>query len=85
MKTAGTLVKRKAEKLMLLTVMFFSTIIAFAQDATKPLDVDVTTKETTTTTTTEEWFTNPLYWVIGAILLIILVAVVARGGNRSTN
>lgn len=85
MKTTETLVKRKFEKLMLLTIMFFSTVIAFAQDATKPLDVDVTTKETTTTTTTEEWFTNPLYWIIGAVLLIILVAVVARGNNRSAN
>ncbi len=86
MKTTGTLIKRKFEKLMLLTVMLFSTVIAFAQDATKPLDVDVTTTETTTTTTTEEWFTNPLYWIIGAVLLIILIAVVARGnGNRSSN
>lgn len=78
MKTT-TLVKRKFEKLTLLTVMFFASVLAFAQDATPK--VDVTTTETTTTTT-EEWFTNPLYWIIGALLLIALIAVVARG-NRS--
>lgn len=85
MKTTGTLIKRKFEKLMLLCVMFFSTVIAFAQDAGKTADVDITTTEKTTTTTTEEWFTNPLYWIIGAVLLIILIAVVARGNGSRSN
>ncbi|MBW8358819.1 MAG: hypothetical protein K0M63_03340 [Weeksellaceae bacterium] len=76
-------VKRRFEKLFLLTIMFFSSVIAFAQDATKSADVDITTSETTTTTTTEEWFTNPLYWVIGALVLIVVIALIARGNNRT--
>lgn len=74
-----TFIQSKFERVALLLVMLFSSIVAFAQDATKTIDVNTST---TTTTTTEEWYTNPLYWVIGAILLIILVAVAARGGNR---
>lgn len=81
MKTAA-IVKRNFERLALLTVMFFASVIAFAQETTTP-KVDVNTTETTTTTTTEEWFTNPLYWIIGALLLIALIAVVARGNRRS--
>lgn len=80
MKTTN-IIKRRSEKLFLLTIMFFSSILAFAQDAA---DVDITTSETTTTTTTEEWFTNPLYWVVGALVLIVIIALVARG-NRTND
>lgn len=72
--------KARFEKLVLLVVMFFSSVVAFAQEATAPT-VNVTTKSTTTTTT-EEWYTNPLYWVLGALLLITLIAIVARGNKR---
>lgn len=76
-----TLLSNKFEKVAMLMIMLFSSIAAFAQDATKTVGVNTST---TTTTTTEEWYTNPLYWIIGAVLLIILVAVVARGnGNKS--
>lgn len=80
MTTNTALIKRKLEKLTLLVIMFFSSAFAFAQDATKTIDVNTST---TTTTTTEEWYTNPLYWVIGALLLIALIAVVARGNKRA--
>lgn len=74
-------ITKKIEKLGLFLLTIFFTVFAFAQDASKPADlnVDVTT---TKTTTTEEWFTNPMYWVIGALLLIILIAVIARGSGR---
>ncbi len=77
MKTSSILIKRKFEKLSLLTVLFFASLFAFAQETTEPLDVDITTTKTTTTTT--EWMSNPLYWIIGALVLIILIAVIARG------
>ena len=70
---------KNIEKIALLAVMFFSSIVALAQNSTPSVDV---TTNTTSTTTTEEWFTNPLYWVVGALLLIILIAVVARGGKK---
>ena len=63
-------ITRRFEKLALLIIMFFSSIVAFAQEATKPVNVDVTTTKTTTTTT-EEWMTNPLYWVIGAVAAVV--------------
>ena len=76
-------IKRRFEKTVLLIIMFFSSVIALAQDATKPVDVDVTTTETTRTTTTEEWVSNPLYWVIGALVLILIIALVARGNRNN--
>lgn len=75
-------ITQKFERTALLVIMFFSSVLAFAQDATKPADVNVTTTETTSTTTTEEWVSNPLYWVIGALVLILIIAMVARGNRR---
>lgn len=79
MKT--NLVKHQLERFGILVLTFFFSVMAYAQDATPDLNVDVTK---TTTTTTEEWYTNPLYWVVGALLLIILIAVVARGNRDRT-
>ena len=67
------------EKFGIFMLTFFFSVVAFAQDKTPALDVDVTT---TKTTTTEEWFTNPLYWVIGGLFVIILIAIIARGNKR---
>lgn len=69
----------RVEKFGIFMMTFFLSVMAFAQEKTPDLNVDVTT---TKTTTTEEWFTNPLYWVVGALLLIILVAVIARGNKK---
>ncbi len=71
--------KNRVEKFGIFMLTFFFSVVAFAQDTTPDLNVDVTT---TKTTSTEEWFTNPLYWVVGALLLIILIAVIARGNKR---
>lgn len=69
------------EKLGLLVIMLYASILSFAQDAAK--NVDVATTETTTTTTTEEWVSNPLYWVLGALVLIIIIALITRGNKRA--
>ena len=69
----------RLEKFGIFMLTFFFSVVAFAQDTTPALDVDVTT---TKTTTTEEWFTNPLYWVIGGLFVIILIAIIARGNKR---
>lgn len=71
-----SLLKRKSEKLVLLTIMLLSSIAAFAQDSIS------ITETTTTSTTTEEWMANPLYWVIGALLLIVLIAFIVRSNSR---
>ena len=72
----------KLEKLGIMILTFFFSVMAFAQDATKSPDLNVDVTTTKTTSTTEEWFTNPLYWVIGALVLIIIVALAARGGGK---
>lgn len=75
------LITKKAEQFAMFVMTMFLSFLAFAQNSTPDMKVDVT-NVTKTTTTTEEWYTNPLYWVIGALLLIILIAVAARGGKR---
>ncbi len=77
MKT--TLFSNRFEKLGVLLLTFFMSVITFAQETTAPA-VDITT--TTTQTTTEEWYTNPIYWVIGALIFIVIIAIVARGNGR---
>ena len=72
----------KLEKLGIMLLTFFFSVMAFAQDATKSPDLNVDVTTTKTTSTTEEWFTNPLYWVIGALVLIIIIALAARGGGK---
>ncbi|HAI81186.1 MAG TPA: hypothetical protein DCL65_09180 [Chryseobacterium sp.] len=72
----------KLEKLGIMILTFFFSVMAFAQDATKSPDLNVDVTTTKTTSTTEEWFTNPLYWVIGALVLIIIIALAARGGGK---
>ena len=47
----------RLEKFGIFMLTFFFSVVAFAQDKTPDLNVDVTT---TKTTTTEEWFTNPI-------------------------
>lgn len=69
----------RLEKFGIFMLTFFFSVVAFGQDKTPDLNVDVTT---TKTTTTEEWFTNPLYWVIGGLFVIILIAIIARGNKR---
>lgn len=81
MKTSVYL-SRKIERVALLVIMFFTSVLAIAQTTTTP-DVNVTTTESTTTTTSEEWVSNPLYWVIGALVLIAIIAMVARGNRRA--
>ena len=75
-----TLFSNKIEKLGILLLTFFMSVIIFAQETTAPA-VDVSTT-TTQTTTTEEWYTNPIYWVIGALVFIVIIAIVARGNGR---
>ena len=77
MKTTN-FIKRRYEKLTLLIIMLFCSIVAFAQEATETVQQSVTTS-----TTTEEWVTNPLYWVIGALVLIVIIALVARSGRKN--
>ncbi|MBV2165064.1 MAG: hypothetical protein KUL76_00850 [Kaistella sp.] len=72
----------KLEKLGIMILTFFFSVMAFAQDATKSPDLNVDVTTTKTTSTTEEWFTNPIYWVIGALVLIIIIALAARGGGK---
>lgn len=77
MKTINS-ITANLQRIVLVAIMFLSSIVALAQDAV-PQSVEVTK---TTTTTTEEWTSNPVYWALGAIVLIIIIALLTRGRRR---
>lgn len=60
--------------------LFFSAL-AFAQDSTPDLDVDVDVTKPGDAMG-GDWMSNPLVWVIGALVLIVIIALVARGNNN---
>lgn len=72
-------ITKKTEQLALFIMTMLFSVVAFAQNSTPDMNVDVTR----TTTTTEVWYGNPLYWVIGAVLLIALIALARRGNKRN--
>jgi len=66
-----------AYKFLLVFILSFVQVLAFAQDSTSTS----TTRTTTTTTTT--WYTQPWVWVVGGIVLLIILIALFRG-NSST-
>ncbi len=78
MQTTNNFLKL-TEKISIFLMTIFFSVVAFAQEKTPDLKVDVNTTKSTTTT---DWYTNPIYWVIGAVVLIIIVALISRGGGK---
>lgn len=72
------------QKLLPMAALFFVNVIAFAQEKSPDLKVDVDVNKGTTTEMGGDWMSNPLVWVIGALLLILIIALVARGGGKNS-
>lgn len=63
-------------KFMLFVVTLFTSMISFAQEGTKDVDVDISTDSGGT------FWTSPWVWVIGAAIFILLLVALLRGGGR---
>ncbi|MDB5247703.1 MAG: hypothetical protein JWQ40_2097 [Segetibacter sp.] len=64
-------------KVFLTLFSLFLSVIVFAQDATKKIDVDINTNS-------GGFFGSPWIWVVGiAVFVLLLVALLRGNGRRS--
>jgi len=63
-------------KLLLSTLMLFSSILAFAQD--KKVDVDINVNKGNQS----QWYTQPWVWIVGGAVFILLIVALTRGGKK---
>jgi hypothetical protein len=52
------------------------SVLAYAQEAEKKIDVNINTNES------GNWYTSPWVWVVGAAVFILLLVALTRGGTR---
>lgn len=65
-------------KVILTVFSFFLSIYAFAQDATKKVEIDIDTNSG------NGFFGSPWIWVVGiAVFILLLVALLRGNGRRS--
>jgi len=63
-------------KLLLSTLLLFSSMLAFAQD--KKVDVDINVGKDNHS----QWYTQPWVWIVGGAVFIILIVALTRGGRK---
>ncbi|MBA2499102.1 MAG: hypothetical protein H0V30_05195 [Chitinophagaceae bacterium] len=68
------------KKFTLVLFTLFISVITFAQDDTKKVDVDISTDSGGDT-----FWASPWVWIVGgAIFILLLVALLRGGGRRDT-
>lgn len=80
METSITSVKpaRLMQKIMLFVMSILVSIVTFAKDATKKVDVDISTDNGGGS----NFFASPWVWVVGIAVFILLLVALLRGGGR---
>jgi len=58
-------------------VMTFLNVVAFAQEKSMDINVDVNKGGG------NQWYANPWAWIIGAAIFILLLVAIVRGGRTS--
>jgi hypothetical protein len=62
-----------------LMLMMFINIVAFAQEKTVDVNVDVNKGGEA------GWYANPWIWIVGAAVFILLLVAIVRGGSRTSD
>ncbi|RYZ24435.1 MAG: hypothetical protein EOO16_00710 [Chitinophagaceae bacterium] len=65
------------KKMYLSVALAFMSALAFAQEGTKSVDVNINTNKGS-----DAWYTNPIVWVVGAAVFILLLVALSRGRSR---
>ncbi len=65
-------------KIALLLFTLMISFVAFAQDETKKVDVDISTDKGGG----GNFFASPWVWVVGIAVFILLLVALMRGGSR---
>jgi cell division protein FtsW (lipid II flippase) len=63
-------------RIVLSTLLLFSSILAFAQDKKVDVDIDVNKGNQS------QWYTQPWVWIVGGAVFIILIVALTRGGRK---
>jgi hypothetical protein len=61
-----------------LIIMLFSSVVLFAQDDTKKVDVNINAKSD------GGFLNNPVVWIIGGAVFILLLVALMRNNSKST-
>jgi hypothetical protein len=67
------------KKVYLSVMIALFSIIAFAQETPKEIDVNINTDEG------GAWYTAPWVWVVGAAVFILLLVALTRGSGRRSD
>lgn len=65
-------------RIALVIASFYVSLVAFAQDDTKKIDVSINTKGN------ENFFAQPWVWVVGGAIFLLLLVALLRGGNNKS-
>lgn len=65
------------KKISFTVLSALASAIAWAQDGTKSVDVNINTKSGSAA-----WYSNPIVWVVGAAVFILLLVALSRGRSR---
>ena len=70
---------KTVNRISLLFLSFFVSIIALAQEGGAEINVDITKDEGGSGV----WYNQPLVWIIGAAVFILLLVALLRGNNAA--
>ena len=70
---------KAVNRITLLFLSFFVSIIALAQEGGAEINVDITKDEGGSGV----WYNQPLVWIIGAAVFILLLVALLRGNNAA--
>jgi hypothetical protein len=78
METSIRRLRNRFSKALLTILSVFLSVLVFAQDATKTVDVNINSDSG------GGFFSSPWVWVVGiAVFVLLLVALLRGGGRRS--
>ncbi|UEG49838.1 hypothetical protein LK994_14450 [Ferruginibacter lapsinanis] len=70
----------KINKLLLLLLTTFSSIIAFSQE--KKIDVNVSINKNGNVSGAQ-WYMQPWVWVVGGAIFILLIVIIVKGEKKA--
>ncbi len=72
--------KALTNRIALIIASFYLSLVAFAQEETKKIDVDINTKGAGNA---GNFFTQPWVWIVGGAIFILLLVALMRGNSKS--
>lgn len=74
--------KSITNRVALVIATFYLSLVAFAQDETKKIDVNIDAKGVGANS--GNFFMQPWVWVVGGLIFILLLVALMRGGGSKT-